>query len=115
MRRETRDERRETGDGDRYQMITHIVFFKLADPFPEMIAATRDRLLGMKGKIGEIRHLEVGADVIRSERSYDLALVARFDSLADLRIYQEHPVHAGDVVPYVKSVCSSIVAVDYES
>ena len=96
-------------------MITHIVFFKLADPTPDMVSATRERLLAMKGKIDVIRRLEVGADVIRSERSYDLALVARFDTLSDLRVYQEHPLHAGDVVPYVRSVCSSIVAVDYES
>ncbi len=95
-------------------MIKHVVFFKLKDPSPEMITATRARLLGMDGRIAELRHLEVGADVIRSERSYDLALVAHFDSLGDLQAYQTHPVHAGEVVPYIKSVCSSVVAVDYE-
>ena len=96
-------------------MITHIVFFRLTHPTPENCARTRDKLLGMIGKIPEIRSLEVGVDVIRSERSYDLALVTRFDSLADLQAYQQHPCHAGDVVPYIKSACSSIIAVDYES
>lgn len=96
-------------------MITHIVFFKLGDPSPDNIAATRNRLLSMSGKIPGIRHFEVGIDVVRSERSYDLALVTRFDSLADLKAYQEHPLHAGEVVPHLKSVCSSIIAVDYES
>jgi hypothetical protein len=96
-------------------MITHIVFFKLNDPSPGNIAATRDKLLGMAGKISGIRQIEVGVDVVRSERSYDLALVTRFDSLADLQAYQLHPCHADDVVPHVKSVCSSIVAVDYET
>jgi hypothetical protein len=96
-------------------MITHIVFFRLIDPAPENIAATRGILLGMNGKIPEIRHLEVGVDVIRSERSYDLAIVTRFDSLADLKAYQVHPCHARDVVPYLKSVCSSIITVDFES
>ena len=96
-------------------MITHIVFFRLIHPTPENTAGTRDKLLGMIGKIPEIRYLEVGVDVIRSERSYDLALVTRFDSLADLQAYQQHPCHAVDVVPYMKSVCSSIIAVDYES
>jgi len=96
-------------------VITHIVFFKLDDPSPEKIIATRDRLLGMTGKIPVIRQIEVGIDIVRSERSYDLALVTRFDSLADLRAYQIHPCHGDDVVPYVKSVCSSIVAVDYET
>ena len=96
-------------------MITHIVFFRLADPTTDNITAARDILLGMNGKIPEIRHLEVGIDVIRSERSYDLAIVTRFDSLADLKAYQVHPCHARDVVPHLKSVCSSIIAVDYES
>ena len=96
-------------------MITHIVFFKLSEPTPEKIAGTREKLLSMRGKIPELIHLEVGTDVIRSERSYDLALVTRFDSLADLQAYQVHPWHAGEVLPHMKSVCSSIVAVDYES
>jgi hypothetical protein len=96
-------------------MITHIVFFKLSEPTPEKIAGTREKLLSMRGKIPELRHLEVGTDMIRSERSYDLALVTRFDSLADLQAYQVHPWHAGEVLPHMKSVCSSIVAVDYES
>lgn len=96
-------------------MITHIVFFKLADPSAAAIATTKEKLLGMEGRIPFLRHLEVGVDVIRSERSYDIALVTKFDSLDDLQAYQVHPVHAGEVVPHMKSVCSSIVAVDYES
>jgi hypothetical protein len=96
-------------------MITHIVFFKLGDPSPEKIAETRNRLLSMSGRIPVIRHFEVGIDVVRSERSYDLALVTRFDSLADLKAYQEHPMHAGEVVPHLKRLCTSIIAVDYES
>lgn len=96
-------------------MITHIVLFKLANPTAETITQTRDKLLSMDGKIDQLRHLEVGVDVIRSERSYDIALTTRFDSLEDLQAYQIHPYHAGEVIPHMKSVCSSIVAVDYES
>ena len=96
-------------------MITHIVFFKLTDPTPENLAVTRDKLLSMEGRISQLRHLEAGLDVIRSERSYDIALLTKFDSLDDLQAYQVHPVHAGEVVPHMKSVCSSIVAVDYQS
>jgi stress responsive alpha/beta barrel protein len=95
-------------------MVTHIVFFKLADPSAANIAATRDKLLSMSGRIDHLRHLEVGVDVIRSERSYDIALVTKFDSLDDLQAYQVHPYHAGEVVPHMKSVSTSVVAVDYE-
>lgn len=96
-------------------MITHIVLFKLANPAAENLAATRAKLLSMAGKIDLLRSLEVGVDVIRSERSYDIALTTRFDSLEDLQAYQVHPYHAGEVIPHMKAVCSSIVAVDYES
>ena len=96
-------------------MITHIVLFKLADPTAENIAVTRNKLLSMDGKINLLRHIEVGADIIRSERSYDTALTTRFDSLEDLQAYQVHPYHAGEVIPHMKGVCSSIVAVDYEN
>ncbi len=96
-------------------MITHLVFFKLTDPSPENTAATRGKLLSMEGQIPLLRHIEAGVDVIRSERSYDVALITRFDSLDDLQAYQIHPYHAGEVIPFMKSVCSSIVAVDYES
>jgi len=102
-------------DQKREMMITHIVLFKLAEPTPEKIAAVRDRLLSMQGRIDLLRHLEAGADLIRSERSYDVALLTRFDSLKDLQAYQVHPYHVGEVLPLIKANCSAIVVVDYES
>jgi stress responsive alpha/beta barrel protein len=96
-------------------MITHIVLFKLADPTAENLATTLNKLLSMDGNIDLLRHLEAGVDVVRSERSYDIALTTRFDSLEDLQAYQIHPYHAGEVIPHMKAVCSSIAAVDYES
>ena len=96
-------------------MVTHIVLFKLSDPTAENLSTTRDKLLGMHGKIAQLRHLEAGIDVIRSERSYDIALLTKFDSLQDLQEYQVHPYHAGEVVPHMKLVCSSIVTVDFTS
>ena len=96
-------------------MITHIVLFKLSEPSSDNLEATRAKLLSMGGEITLLRHLEAGIDLIRSERSYDIALITKFDSLEDLQAYQIHPYHAGVVVPHMKSVCSSIVAVDYEN
>lgn len=96
-------------------MITHIVFFKLSDPTPANLAAARDLLLSMNGKVEMLRHLEAGIDFVRSERSYDIALYTKFDTKEDLQAYQVHPYHAGTVAAHMKSVCSSVVAVDYES
>jgi hypothetical protein len=96
-------------------MITHIVFFKLKEPTPENVGAARDKLLSMQGKVQLLRHLEVGVDLVRSERSYDIALYTKLDSMADLQAYQVDPYHGGDVAPYMRSVSSAVAVVDYES
>ncbi len=95
-------------------MITHIVFFKLFDRSPENIGRARQVLLSLRGRIPQLRHLEVGADVVRSPRSFDLALVARFESLEDLQAYQIHPEHV-EASDYMSSVRESVASVDYES
>ena len=94
-------------------MITHIVLFKLVNRAPENIDKARAVLASLAGKIPQLRHFEVGADILRTDRSYDLALVAKFDSLEDMHAYQFHPVHQ-QVVKYMMSVRESAVAVDYE-
>jgi hypothetical protein len=94
-------------------MITHIVFFKLHDRSPESVEKARKVLASLAGKVPQLRHFEVGADLLHTDRSYDLALVARFDSLADLNAYQAHPVHQ-EVVKYMSGVRESAIAVDYE-
>ena len=96
-------------------MITHIVLFKLKERTPEGIEQAKGVLLSMEGKIEQLRHLEVGVDLIHSERSADIALVTKFDSLEDLQAYQVHPYHANEVAAYMKGVSSSVVAVDYQS
>lgn len=95
-------------------MITHIVFFKLKDRSAESVERTAQVLRDMEGKIEQLRHLEVGVDVLHTERSYDIALVTKFDSLADLDAYQVHPVHK-KVIEHMSQVRESSVAVDYES
>jgi Stress responsive A/B Barrel Domain len=95
-------------------MITHIVLFKLKDRSPESIATTVQVLRDMEGKIDELRHLEVGTDVLHSERSYDIGLVTKFDSLEALQAYNVHPVHK-KVIEHMTSVREASVSVDYES
>ncbi|MDD5473337.1 MAG: Dabb family protein [Candidatus Methanoperedens sp.] len=95
-------------------MITHIVLFKLKDRSRGSVEKAKDVLLGMKGSIPQLRHLEVGSDVLHSQRSFDIALVTKFDSLEDLDAYQKHPVHV-EVAKYMTSVRKYSVSVDYES
>ncbi|MBQ4898595.1 Dabb family protein [Paenibacillus sp. Marseille-P2973] len=94
-------------------MIKHIVLFKLKDSSPESIATTAGVLSSLKGKVEQLRELEVGIDVVKSARSYDIALVATFDSLEDLEGYQVHPEHK-KVIEHMTQVRESQVAVDFE-
>jgi hypothetical protein len=95
-------------------MLTHVVFFRLNERTPENAQQLRDALLSMTGKISQIKHMEVGVNVVPSERAYDLVLFQRFDSLHDLQEYQAHPNHQ-DMLKYILSVTASRVSVDYES
>jgi hypothetical protein len=95
-------------------MFTHVVFFKLKDAKKENIEEAKSILLGMEGKIELLKYLEVGVDVLHSQRSYDIALITKFDSLDAMKEYQVHPYHADVVGAHMKAVCESIIAVDYQ-
>jgi hypothetical protein len=94
-------------------MLTHIVFFKLKERTPEVVQKTKEVLLNMEGKIDQLLSIEVGADVVHSERSFDIALVTKFHSLADLAIYNAHSIHQ-EVIAYMGTVREASVSVDYE-
>ena len=57
-------------------MIKHVVCFKLKDG--ESPEKAKEVLLSMKGNVSLIRDIEVGVDVLHSERSYDLILSVVF-------------------------------------
>ncbi|MBD2846004.1 Dabb family protein [Paenibacillus sp. IB182496] len=95
-------------------MITHIVLFKLKDNSPAAVEEAAGVLRAMEGQIAELKSIEVGLDVLHSERSYDLALITKFDSMEAMEAYQVHPVHQ-KVIAYMGQVRESSVSVDFES
>jgi len=56
---------------------------------------------------------QFGRDVLRSERSYDFALVSEFENLEAMQRYQIHPAHQ-KVVAKIKELCESLVVVDFQ-
>jgi len=94
-------------------LITHVVLFKLIDRSPEAIEKAASVLRGLEGKVPVIRSIEVGVDVLRSQRSFDICLTVKFDSLDDLEAYQQHPEHVL-VAGYIAGVRESSAVVDYE-
>ena len=94
-------------------MIKHVVFFKFK---PGIGAAEREAgiagLRGLPDKIDLIRTFEVGEDVLRLPRSWDLVLVATYDDLDALQTYATHPDHV-QVVELLKGLCDAIGSVDF--
>lgn len=93
-------------------MVTHVVLFKLKNQ--SEIKTVADMLRGLEKTVPAIRSLEAGEDVLRTQRSYDVALTVKFDSLEDLEKYKTHPEHV-KVADYIASVRESVITVDYES
>ena len=91
-------------------MLTHVVCFKFGS-LDHAHEACR-RLLSLQGQVPTLREIEAGVDITRSERSYDLALITRFDDEAGMDAYQVHPAHQ-EVVAYIRSVAMGAVAVDF--
>jgi hypothetical protein len=96
------------------QPLTHVVLFKLKDRSPEAVANTAEVLRSMDGKIAPLQAIEVGVNVVPSPRAYDIALITRFASLADMELYQAHPIHQG-VLAHMREVMEGAVAVDFET
>ena len=94
-------------------MIKHIVMFKLSEKTPENMEYAIKSLKSLEGNIETLKAIELGSDVLESERSYDIVLIAQFDNPEGLKIYAQHENHL-PVVKIMKSLCTSSVAVDYE-
>jgi hypothetical protein len=98
-------------------MIKHIVMWKLKE-----VAECGDRiqnarkmkhdLEALKGKIPQIKHIEVGVNSIPSEGAYDVVLYSEFASEQDLQAYQKHPEHL-KVADYISTVRERRAVVDY--
>ena len=87
-------------------MFTHIVLFKVKESTKENLEFLEKTFLTMNGNIKELKQLEVGIDVIRSDRSYDIAIITRFDSKEDYLAYDVDEFHVEKVKkvigPYIE-------------
>ena len=93
-------------------MIKHIVCFKLKEGTD--VEKTKEILLSMKGKVPEIKDIEVGVDFLHSERSYDIILQITLENKASLTDYQNDEYHCSVVKKHMHAVRTGSIAVDYE-
>ncbi len=94
-------------------MFTHVVLFKLRESDEENVKKARNILLSMRGNIPELKYIEVGVDVLHTDRSYDLALITRFSSEDDMERYQTCDYHVNGVLKNLRPMLESSVALDY--
>ncbi|HMM20442.1 MAG TPA: Dabb family protein [Selenomonadales bacterium] len=94
-------------------MINHNLLLKLQDRSSENVADTRDLLMSMREKIEVIRDLKVKEDIRHAESSWDIALIARFDTMADFQAYLPHPAHVA-VAGQLKNRVAAMAAVCFE-
>jgi hypothetical protein len=98
-------------------MINHVVLFKLKD-YPEterpmIIAEMKSLLEGLKGKIDELKYIEVGVNYELNSKSYDMVLISHFNSVEELDKYRIHPEHK-KVLARFSELRLERAAVDFE-
>ena len=94
-------------------MVKHIVMFKLKEKNQNNLEQAMTALNSLKDNIETLKYLEIGSDILESERSYDIVLTAFFDNREGLKTYSGHKNHL-PVVDKMRSLCSSSIVVDYE-
>jgi hypothetical protein len=97
--------------------VEHVVLIWLKKPGD---AAQRDQIIReakkFQAEIREIQHLSVGT-ALPSERavvddSFDVGLVMRFASPADLATYEKHPVHTHSVETVLRPLAKKLLVYD---
>ena len=78
-------------------MIKHIVCFKIKEEYKNRIEEAKNTLLSMKGKVPTVIDINVGIDLLHSERSYDIILEVWLDSMEQLAIYQKDEYHEKNI------------------
>ena len=66
------------------------------------------------GKVPMIKAIEVGVDLLHSQRSYDIILSVTLENMQMLDEYQQDPYHVNVVKKHMHSVASSSISIDYE-
>ena len=98
-------------------MFNHLVHFKLKDFQDDQLKADirdqiKNALLDLKGKIPELKVIEVGTNFELNAASFDIGLITRFDSYEGFLVYRDHQEHL-KVVSLVRANTVDRSVVDY--
>ena len=95
-------------------MLKHYVLIRYEKTASEEhIAEFCRKILALRTSIAGIEHLEIGRDILRDARSWDVILIMRFASIDALRSYQQHPEHQ-KVMAFNQPFVANVASVDFE-
>ena len=94
-------------------MFRHVVLYRIKEDRKKDIPQLIANFNGMKGQIPGLISLETGADVLGSERSYDLSLLMLFENREAFENYLKHPAHL-PVKAYMGGAKESSVSCDFD-
>lgn len=95
-------------------MVVHLVSFKYRKDVDEAARQEHRTRLKALADVDGIVDFKVGADFVRSPRSYDTGIVVVFRDRAALDGYATHPRHV-PVAQLGRELSDSIVAVDFDA
>lgn len=95
-------------------MIKHMICYKLKENTDEVRERARKTLLSMRTVVQEALDIEVGFDFLHSERSFDMVLIVTLRDREALMGYANNDYHCSVVKPYMHSIMSQSIAIDYE-
>jgi len=94
-------------------MLQHYVFIRYASGTAEAhVEEFCRRMEALRAVVPGIEHLEIGRDILRDGRSWDLLLIMRFESVDALRRYQRHPAHL-EVMAFNEPAVAQVGSVDF--
>ncbi len=95
-------------------MINHVVMIKFKPEVRESDIKNLEQSLDtLPNTVLEILSYEFGKNIVKSDRSFDFALVALLANTETLKRYLDHPDHLV-IVDTLKPMCENIYTVDFE-
>ena len=85
-------------------MVTSIIMFKLKEKTDENIAQLKEKLMGMKGGIVQLKDIKVKRNLRNGPSNFDAVMIAEYNSIKDFDEYVIHPVHV-EVGKFILSLC----------
>ncbi len=78
------------------------------------VEAIRAKLVALPEQIPEIRAYTVGSDLAIMDGNADFGIVADFDDVDALRLYQQHPAHRAVLTEQIFPILAARAAVQLE-